>query len=121
MRSAQTATDGEPVVRSNDHLAPIVCSCAHDCDAKLAGCTAAASARTSRRLSGQSRRAPSGVRPTCSRAVAQMRSSITTTYFEAVVRSSDHLARVVFSCAYDCDAKLTGCTAAATARTSPGG
>eukprot|EP00966_Prymnesium_polylepis_P157266 3634779-Prymnesium_polylepis.1 len=68
MRSSLTATDGEPVVRSSDHLARVVCSCAHDCDAKLTGSTAAAAACTSRRLSGHSRRATTGVRPTCGQA-----------------------------------------------------
>jgi hypothetical protein len=52
----------------------LVCSCAHDCDAKLSGCTAATAARTSSRLSGQGRRGCTGVRPTCGRAIAPTRS-----------------------------------------------
>ena len=47
----------------------LVCSCAHDCDAELTGCTAATAARISSRLSGQWRRARTGVRPTCGRAI----------------------------------------------------
>eukprot|EP00966_Prymnesium_polylepis_P037725 875937-Prymnesium_polylepis.1 len=42
----------------------------------MTGCTAAPAARTSRRLSGQLRRAPTGVRPTCGTSLSCSRAII---------------------------------------------
>ena len=91
--SSRKLPHGKAVVWSSNHRT-LVCSCAHDCDAELTGCTAATVVRISSRLSAQWRRAPTGVRPTCGRAVAPT-SSRKLLQGEAVVRSSNHRTRVL--------------------------